>query len=206
MSAPAAQRFTYAQYLERERASAEKHEWYDGEIFAMSGGKPVHALLAGRLIQVLMNALSPRGCDVYTSDLRVRIPATGLATYSDVTVICGDVEPDPEDTDAATNPVLLVEVLSPSTRDWDRTGKLAHYQQLPALQTYVLVDTQVQRVEVYRRVDGRWVHAWAGDSGSIEVLDGVSLDLASLYARTDVPPWRMRPPVLGEQAGGMATA
>ncbi len=199
MAEPALRRVSYSEYLALEAGSERKHEWYDGQIQAMAGGKPVHALLAGRVIATLHRLVSPRGCDVYSSDLRIRVPATGLATYPDVSVLCAPPIPHDEDPDAATNPVILVEVLSRTTERWDRTGKRLHCQQLASLRVYVLVDSQQQRVEWYTRAaDGAWVYRSAGPGQVAEIDDGISLDVDALYDRTDVPAWDLPPLMLGE--------
>src|SRR5688572_1001769 len=105
--------FTFAEYLAREQASEAKHEHVNGEIFAMAGGTPEHGLMAVNVASVLRSQLLERRCRVYNSDVRVRIPATGLATYPDVSVVCGGLERDPQDENSVLNPVVLVEVLSP---------------------------------------------------------------------------------------------
>lgn len=199
MSEPARRLVSYADYLAAEERSGAKHEWLDGEVFAMSGSKPVNALLAMRVGHALTIALGPRGCDVYSSDLRVRVPASGLATYPDVGVVCGEVVPDLVDPDAATNPSLLVEVLSRSTERWDRGGKMRHYQRLPSLTTYVLVHTRERRVEWYTRLDdGSWRYQAAGPGEVARLAEGVALVIDELYARTAIPGWDLPPRSVGE--------
>ncbi len=105
-------RASYAEYLELERSSQTKHEFVNGEIYAMAGGTPEHARLAMKLGRLLGAALDGQPCEVFGSDLRVRVVATGRATYPDLTVVCGRAELDPEDAEAVTNPTVLVEVLS----------------------------------------------------------------------------------------------
>jgi Uma2 family endonuclease len=132
---------TYAEYLAAEERSLEKHEFLDGEIYAMSGGMPEHAALAMAFGRTLGNALLGRPCRVFSSDARVRVQNTGLTTYPDVSVVCGKLETDPEDPSAITNPVLLVEVLSDSTEARDRGEKASHYRHLASLREYVLVSS-----------------------------------------------------------------
>jgi Uma2 family endonuclease len=117
--------YTYAEYLALEEESSVRHEFLDGEIHAMAGRSPDHAALAAALIGVLRGQLPP-ACRAFTSDLRVRIPATGLTTYPDAAVVCGRTQRAAEDPLAVTNPVLLIEVTSPSTEDYDRGEKLRH--------------------------------------------------------------------------------
>jgi Uma2 family endonuclease len=176
-------RYTYAEYLAYERDSGMKHEYDDGEIVAMAGGSRRHNALASRISAALENARRP-GCVAFQSDQRVRILATGKAVYPDASLVCGSIEGDPADPggDTVTNPVLIVEVLSPSTETVDRGEKWQHYQLLPSLQEYVLVSQAEPRVEVYRRLaGGGWEYRDVTD-GSVVLATGATLDLARLYA------------------------
>jgi Uma2 family endonuclease len=185
---PVQRRVSVAEDLAAERAGDVKHEFLSGVEVAMAGGTPVHALLAMRLGTMLTNGLRGRGCAVYGSDLRVRIPDEDVITYPDVTVVCGGLESDPEDADAATNPTVIVEVLSPSTEAWDRGGKFAIFRALPSLRHYVLVAQDRQRVEHYARdEEDRWVLADARPGGAIELL-GVEVAVDELYDGTGVEP------------------
>jgi Uma2 family endonuclease len=169
---------SYAEYVRRERDAVEKHEWIAGEVFAMTGGTPEPARLQATLARVLGNALLDGPCAVYSSDLRVRSRASEIATYADLTIVCGAVETDPEDDNAVTNPTLLVEVLSPSTEAYDRGQKAAHYRRMPSLREYVLVAQDAPRIEVFRRgQDGSWEFLEAGLGESI-VLESVGCTLA----------------------------
>src|SRR5262249_18055604 len=118
-------------YLAHEEASNVKHEYLDGEIYGMAGGTPEHAALAA-VVTVAIGAAAGDGI-VYSSDLRIRILASGLATYPDVTLVCGPPVPDPESRSTVLNPTLVVEVLSDSTEEYDRNEKLASYQTIPSL-------------------------------------------------------------------------
>jgi Uma2 family endonuclease len=147
--------YTYREYLEVERRSDVKHEFLDGEIYAMAGGSPEHSLLATQLTTLLRSRLTS-GCHVGNSDLKVNILATGLSTYPDGSVICGALERDPRDELAITNPILLLEVTSPSTEDYDRGDKLSHYKQLPSLQVVVIASHQSKRLTVVTRTTTGW--------------------------------------------------
>src|SRR5688572_5973263 len=120
--------YTMAEYRAFERETDRKHEYFDGEIYAMTGGSPTHALLGATVGYQLSRQLDGKPCRVYSSDLGVRALATGLATYADVTVVCGPVELDPEDADTVTNPTVLVAVTSPTSEKRDRGDKLEHYK------------------------------------------------------------------------------
>lgn len=146
---------TYEDYLRLERESPVRHEYFDGEIYAMAGGTPEHGLLCAELI-TLIHAQLPEGCRVMTSDVRVRIEESDLTTYPDATVVCGALQRSPKDEHAVVNPVLLVEVTSASTEDYDRGEKLSHYRQLASLRAVLIVSHRSRRVTVLERTDGAW--------------------------------------------------
>lgn len=149
--------YTFAEYIAIDEMSAMKHEYLNGEIFAMSGGTVKHGQLAANLIRVLGTQLLDRPCAAFTSDVRVRVVATGLAAYPDVSVVCGSIDYDPENKNTITNPVLLVEVLSDSTEDYDREEKFAHYRRIPSLREYLLVSQHERRItHLSRNDDGSW--------------------------------------------------
>lgn len=184
MAEPDQTRMAYAQYLEAELASVTKHEFLRGEVYAMAGGTPEHAALAGAIIAELSVALRAHPCRVFTSDLRVRIDATDLSTYPDVTVICGTLARSDVDPHAATNPVLIVEVLSDTTEAYDRGEKFAHYRRLPSLREYVLVSQREPRLESYRRTTaGQWLlsEAGAGEVLTLTSLEGIELATDVIY-------------------------
>jgi Uma2 family endonuclease len=181
---PARHRYAYDEYLVYERDSGMKHEYDDGAILAMPGGSRRHSALALRIGAALENA-RPAGCVAFPSDLRIRILATGKATYPDASMVCGPIEGDPADPTGATltNPALLVEVLSPSTEQDDRGPKWQHFQLIPSLQEYVLVSQSQPRIERYRRLAaGGWEYHDVTE-GTVALLTGAVLDLAWLYAQ-----------------------
>ena len=187
-------RVSPAEYYRLERAAEHKSEYFEGEIFAMAGGTVRHSLLKTNTTACLHGALKKRGggCNTYDSDLRVRIPDTGLRTYPDATVICGEPEIDPEDSDGETviNPTLIIEVLSDSTERYDRGTKFKHYQTIESLCQYVLVSQDQARVETYlRQSDGTWVYAEMHGLDAIVPISalGVSLPMAELYAGVVFP-------------------
>lgn len=173
---------SYAEYLAFERAAETKHEYVNGRVYAMAGGSTEHARLAARVISQLLAALHGRPCEVFSSDLRVRIVATGRSTYPDVTVICGRIERAPDDEHAATNPILIAEVLSDTTEQQDRGEKWRHYQHLDSLQTYLLLAQDEPRVEVYRRTTEGWSYQLAGSGQTLRLDgDGLRLDVDAVY-------------------------
>ncbi|MBL8921177.1 MAG: Uma2 family endonuclease [Myxococcaceae bacterium] len=148
---------SYPDYLAQERASAHKHEYLRGDVWAMAGGTPEPGRLAMSMGAVLRAALKGKPCVVYSSDVRVRIEATDRSTYPDASVVCGPEQHASDDAEAITNPVVLIEVLSPNTERSDRGEKFAHYQRLSSLQEYVLVSQEAPRVEVFRRQGESWL-------------------------------------------------
>mgnify|MGYP002619913522 CR=1 FL=1 len=181
MSQLARQPYTFEEYVALEETSPVKHEFLDGEVWAMAGGSPDHAAVSGNLVRLLGQALMERACRVFTSDLRVRVAATGLGTYPDASVICDRIELDPEDRKGHTalNPTVLVEVLSPSTEAYDRGEKLAHYKRIESLREVLLVAHDERRVDLWRRLDGVWTQlTFRGDETiELESLPGVRLSI-----------------------------
>lgn len=173
---------SYAEYLAFEREAQTKHEYVNGHVYAMAGGSTEHARLAARVIAQLVAGLAGRSCEVFSSDLRVRNLETGRSTYPDVSVICGRIERAPDDEHAATNPTLVVEVLSDSTETQDRGDKWRHYQRIASLATYVLVAQDEPHVEVYRRAEQGWRYQAGGPGESLALDDeGLRLEVDALY-------------------------
>ena len=158
MSAIPKTKLTPAEYLEFERKSEERHEYFDGEIYAMSGAKRNHNKIVGNLSGLIWQHLKGKDCEFYPTDMRVFVPATGLYTYPDLVVVCGEPQFQDNTFDTLLNPVLLIEVLSDSTEGYDRGKKFQHYRSIETLQEYVLVSQTEARVEKYvRHGDGFWL-------------------------------------------------
>lgn len=165
---------SFEEYEALEEKSPERQEWLDGVVYDMSGGTIGHSKLQANIIRRLGNQLEGTRCDVHTADLKIRVLATGLGTYPDVSVICGPPERDPQSKTAVTNPTVLVEVLSDSSEAYDRGEKFAHYRRIPSLREYVLVSQNQRRIEVFRKnEEGFWVLV-------AEASDGESATLASI--------------------------
>lgn len=178
------QLFTFPDYVLLEEMSTVKHEFLAGEVWAMAGGTPEHAAIAGNVIGLLGTALRGKRCRVHTSDLRIRVAATGLGTYPDASVICGEVELDPEDTKGhtAVNPIVLIEVLSPSTEDYDRGEKMEHYRRIPSLREVLLVAHDRRHVDLWRREGDGWSRTGFGESAAVEVKSlGLTLAVDEIY-------------------------
>ena len=182
MAHPARQLISYREYLDIEEHSGIKHEYLDGLVWAMAGGTYDHSAIASNLIILLGTQLRGKGCRPYNSDLRVRVKATGLATYPDASVICGRIQLDSADSKGTTavNPRVLIEVLSPSTEKYDRGEKLEHYKRIPSLKEVVLVSTKDQLVEVHRKTGSAWKRHEYRDIAQLTSL-GVELPLSEVY-------------------------
>jgi Uma2 family endonuclease len=181
---PARQRHSFAEYLALEEISAVKHEFLDGHVWAMAGGSPDHAAIAVNISSLLREQLRGQPCRMFCSDLRVRVLATGLGTYPDVTVVCGPLETDPADLrgNTVTNPRVVVEVLSGSTEEYDRGEKLAHYKRIDSLAEIVLVAHDTRRLEVWRRDGDVWSLELARNDESAELRSlRCKLPLADVY-------------------------
>jgi len=178
MSTPAGlHRYTWADYIALEEASNVKHEFLAGEIYGMAGGTPEHAALSVAVAAALLAQLRGGPCRVYSSDLRVRVQATGLATYPDVTVVCDEPARDPESRTTIVNPRVVVEVLSDSTIDYDRGEKLTHFKQIPSLDAVIHVWHTKPQIEVHQRVGAGWSVTEAGPGGRVN-LDGLGCTLS----------------------------
>jgi Uma2 family endonuclease len=181
--------YSYADYLALEAASNVKHEFLNGQIYGMAGGAPEHAALAAAVVGMLFGQLRGGRCRVHDADLRVRVLATGLATYPDVTVVCGPRERDPEDENAVTNPTLIVEVLNRGTEEYDRGEKLEHYRQISSLRQYVLVSQAEPEIRVWTRSSGDTCGehvAGDGDRATLSSIDA-ELDVRELYEASTEP-------------------
>jgi Uma2 family endonuclease len=177
-------RYSYADYVGVELTSTTKHEYLEGEIYAMAGGTTEHAALSAEVVRLLGNALGDRPCRVYTSDLRVYVESVGLATFPDGSVICGaPVEHEPSPKSTALNPLILVEVTSDSSEEYDTGFKLEAYRTIPSLEDYIVVSHRERRITVHHREPGgRWTTASASARGTVEVRSlGAVLKVDEVY-------------------------
>lgn len=174
---------TAAEYLAWEREQAVKHEFFDGEVFAMAGGTPRHNALGMSTGAELRASQRPNNCTVLSSDQRIAFPPQTRYVYPDVTVICGPPAFQPGTNDVIINPAILVEVLSSSTEEYDRGLKWAGYQRIASLTDYLLVAQAEPRIEHYRRnADRSWIYRTAGPGERIELTGGGELAVDAIYA------------------------
>ncbi|MBI4672011.1 MAG: Uma2 family endonuclease [Chloroflexi bacterium] len=178
--------FTAEQYLALEDVSDTKHEFYDGKIYDMAGGTPDHNLVSANMITALNNALAQTPCRVFDSDMRILIEDEELYTHPDVSVVCGKMQFDPKSKSTLTNPIVLVEAMSPSTRAYDRGAKFKFYKKIPSLQELVLVESERAHVEVLRRIPrGQWTIEIYNDLDAVAVLKTIEgeISLRQIYAK-----------------------
>lgn len=175
---------TEERYLETERLAETKSEFHDGQMFAMAGGSFNHSVLALNVALLLRQRVSP-GCTTLNSDMRIKIQAGGVFTYADCLIICGPPQFDSGRTDVILNPLLIVDVLSPSTEGYDRGKKFELYRTIPSFREYLIVHQDRRHVEHFsKQDDGSWLlREYAGESASVAIARiGAQISLAELYA------------------------
>lgn len=178
MAIPNRKHWTLEEYLEFERTSDGRHEYLDGEVFAMVGASLKHNSITFRAAHGLYEEIN-EGCNVYQSDLRVKVSETGLYTYPDIVVICGEPQLSDDVQDTLLNPTLIIEVLSPSTEAYDRGKKFKHYMTVESLQEYVLISQEAPRIERYLRQTGyQWLYTAVDGLDSVLQLPSIGCTLA----------------------------
>lgn len=177
-------RIAEAEYLALDRKSPIKHELMAGEIYAMSGASEAHNLITGSTYAMLYNQLRGRSCRVYPSDMKVRTPATRSYAYPDITAVCGEALFADDQRDILLNPVLIIEVMSPTTERYDRGKKFQHYRELKTLQEYILIAQDSPHIERFvRQEKGFWQFSEVrGREASLELSSiECTLNLAEVY-------------------------
>jgi Uma2 family endonuclease len=192
-------RYTFAEYLVFEEAAEWKHEFHEGEILAMSGASPEHALITASMTAVLHGLLAGKPCRVYSSDLKIAVKPAERVVYPDASVVCGPLEYDPNDPKrhVVTNPRVIVEVLSPTTEGYDRGEKFRHYRGIASLAEYVLISQTAAVVETFfRQADGSWLIAGTYTGldarARLRALD-IEFALSDIYAGVEFPPPALPP-------------
>lgn len=190
MSAQPKHFYTPQEYLAFERSSAEKHEYFNGEVFRMAGASFQHTTINSNIVAALRSQLRKRGCTIHANDLRTKT-LSNLYTYPDIVVVCGKPEFLDDTFDTLTNPAIIIEILSGSTKNYDRTKKFDHYRTITSLKEYVLVEQDFARVEIYSRIeDGNvppertlWAFQAASSLGETLRLTAVdcTIDLTEVY-------------------------
>ncbi len=179
------------EYLRLERQSEYKSEYLNGEIFAMTGASRKHNLVTTNISSSLHRQLKGRPCEVYAVDMRVKVRATGLYTYPDVAVVCGDPQFEDEQVDTLVNPTVLIEVLSDSTERYDRIAKSSYYRTIDSLAEHLLVAQNEIRLEQYvRQPNGEWLlceYVTLDSAAQVTSID-CSLLLSDVYDKITFDP------------------
>lgn len=188
MTAQPQSRYSVAEYLELERTGLQKHEYYRGTIFALAGSSEAHNLILSNIVTSLNTQLRSRSCKVYPSDMRLKIPGTGLYTYPDISVVCGTAQFDDPKRDTLLNPLVVIEILSPSTESYDRGKKFQHYRTIESLCDYLLISQDEQRIEHYvRQQDNNWLlisYAHSHSSCYLQSIDS-TLSFEDVYNKVE---------------------
>lgn len=180
MRLPEKQGVSELEYLENEIISTEKHEYYQGEIFDMAGATVEHNRIATNVAGEIYSKLKGKNCNVFNSDLRVHIQSNSLYTYPDITVICGNIEKLPNAFDTIINPTLIIEVLSTSTKDYDRGTKFMLYRDISSLKEYIVIDSMgnVHLEKFYKQEDNLWILNEYKSMEDIVPIESLTIELA----------------------------
>ncbi len=194
MSQTAQRKLTPEQYLAMERRAEQRSEYFNGETFLLAGASRAHNRISTNIVAALDGLLADRDCDVYAGDMRVLVSRTGLFTYPDIVVACGKQEFSDSLDDVLLNPVVIFEVLSPTTEAYDRGRKFEHYQQVESLAEYVLVTQDAPRVEHFVRRQDSWRYVdLRGQESTLELETlGCGLKLSRVFRRVPFGPVRLR--------------
>lgn len=180
-------KYTIEEYLEMEDVAVEKHEYYQGEIFAMSGAKVQHNIIAGNIYGHLFNKLKGKPFKPFHSNQRIHIEKNTLFTYPDISIVCGDIETRNKDEWNILNPAIIIEVLSPSTKNYDRGEKFKLYRDISTLKEYILVDSESIHIETfYINNTGHWelVEYKSSDESLLIKALQISVELKEIYEGT----------------------
>ena len=181
---------TPEEYLAFERKATIKSEYLNGQMYAMSGATREHNLVCGNVFVALHLQLQERTCEIYSSDMRVKVISAGLYTYPDVLVVCDEPRFEDDTFDTLLNPTALFEILSPSTEAYDRGAKFGYYRQLDSMQEYTLVSQDYMRVEHYLRQRNQWILTEFSNPEDVVRLASINceLPLREIYAKVKFPP------------------
>jgi Uma2 family endonuclease len=186
MSAQPKQTMTVEEYLAFEESSDVKHEYYAGQVFAQAGASERHNIIVGSVLSLLYGQLRQRPCNVYPSDMRLEIQHTGLYTYPDISVVCGQAQFADTSRSTLINPIVIIEVLSPSTEGYDRGKKFQNYRTIETLQEYILVSQDIKQIEHYvRQPDDLWLLSFTSEASGITMLPSIdcTLTIADVYEK-----------------------
>ena len=180
MSAQTKQRYTLEEYFELERKSEERFEFWNGEVFCMSGVSPEHAQLEVNFISRLNSRLTGKGCRVFPANIRIKVPSAPPYRYADVSALCGEAKfEEIGGIRSLINPTLIVEILSGSTEAYDRGEKFTHYQSIPSFHEYLLVAQHRPRItHLLKQANGSWIYNEYNDLADVVKLTSMNCELA----------------------------
>ncbi len=176
--------FSVKEYLDWEKDSPEKHEYFQGEVFSMAGAGKAHNLIFSNIFGELYIGLKGKPCRPFGSDLRIHIPQNTLFTYPDISIVCNELVPSPDDHESFVLPTILLEILSPSTKNYDRGSKFKLYRDIPSLKEYILIDSESLSIEAFRLNTGNnWELEEIHHPGGILSLPsiGIHIPVAEIY-------------------------
>ena len=182
-------KLTIEEYLQFERESVQKHEFYNGEVFSMAGAGPRHNKIFSNLFGEVAYRLKGKTCQAYGGDMRIHIPENSLFTYPDISIICGDILLSDEDKDTTIQPTVLIEILSSSTKDYDRGGKFKLYRDIPTLKEFILIDSESINVEVFRiNANAHWeLEEYKALSETLRIPSvEIAIPLSEIYEGTKI--------------------
>jgi Uma2 family endonuclease len=189
MSTAPVLKYSIAEYLENEEKSLEKHEFYQGEVFAMAGASIPHNQVVRNALSKIDGHIKEGGkCQIFPGDLKVHVEINSLFTYPNLSIVCGKIETLENHKDIITNPTVLIEVLSPTTHDYDRGGKFKLYRDIPSLKEYILISSMEVLVEKYnKQADGTWVlHEYKTENDSFTIAAvAMPVEVKSLYRNVE---------------------
>jgi len=183
-------KMTPMEYLEFEKKSELKHEYFDGEVFAMVGATLNHNRIARNLTGLLWHRLSGTPCEVFASDMRVKIAAIEKYAYPDIVIVCDQIEMEDAGLDCVLNPLVIIEILSDSTEAYDRGQKFIHYQLIDSFQEYILISQHGCDVVKYvrNRNDANWIYSSYADISQVITIESIDseLRLSDIYHRVEL--------------------
>jgi Uma2 family endonuclease len=199
MSAQPKRRYTLEEYLELDKNSDERLEYWDGEIFSMSGVSEEHDQIEGNLYLLLRLQLDRRNCRAFLANMRIKVPSLPPYRYGDLSALCGKPAFEKiEGVDVLTNPALIIEVLSPSTKHYDRVVKFTHYKSILSFREYLLVEQHRPHITQFvKRDDGEWIHREYNDLNDVVKLTSVDCEFSLSEVYQDVS-FKQRPTLLDE--------
>jgi Uma2 family endonuclease len=180
--------YTPQEYLGLERKASVKSEFFKGEIFAMSGASRHHVVITMNFLVQLVTCLKGKPCRPFNSDMRIHIPQNGLYTYPDISIVCGKEEFLDNEFDTLLNPAAIVEVLSPSTSDYDTGRKFTLYRSIPTLKEYVVVSSMEYRLQQFTKTnESSWLmHEFVTNAGNLELSSlAISLSINEIFEGVD---------------------